>query len=93
MSDNVSVIDAIKVTESDINKMSDMVKGALHLEQIERLALMLDKAKVPPTDAAAAEAADSLRRAWKGANKATAKVQRGMTSLRDLKDLDRAGER
>ncbi|CAE7455378.1 unnamed protein product, partial [Symbiodinium pilosum] len=45
MSDNVSLIDAIKLvakaTREDTNKVSDMVKGALRPEQIDDIRLML----------------------------------------------------
>ena len=49
MSDNVSVIDAIKLiakaTKEDSQKMSDMAKGALHADQIDDLRLMLSRAR------------------------------------------------
>ena len=49
MSDNVSVIDAIKLvakaTREDTNKVVDMVKGALHPEQIDDMRLMLSRAR------------------------------------------------
>ena len=86
MSDNVSVIDAIKLvakaTREDAGKVSDMVKGALRPEQIDDMQLMLSRARegsLAATTSAAAAASQRdtsiQRRAWKGANKATAKFQ------------------
>ena len=49
MSDNVSLIDAIKLvakaTRDDTDKVSDMVKGALRPDQIDDVRLMLSKAR------------------------------------------------
>ena len=49
MSDDVSVIDAIKAiakaTKEDTCKVSDMVKGALHPDQIDDLRIMLSRAR------------------------------------------------
>ena len=49
MSDNTSVIDAIKLiakaTKEDSGKMSDIAKGALHADQIDDLRLMLSRAR------------------------------------------------
>ena len=49
MSDNVSLIDAIKLvakaTRDDAAKVSDMVKGALRPEQIDDMRLMLSRAR------------------------------------------------
>ena len=85
MSDNASVIDAIKLvakaTREDTNKVSDMVKGALRAEQIDDMRVMLSRARegsLAATVAAAASSSQrdtSVRRAWKGAKKAAAKFQ------------------
>ena len=49
MSDNTSVIDAIKLiaetTKEGSDKISDMAKGALHADQIDDLRLMLSRAR------------------------------------------------
>ena len=49
MSDNTSVIDAVrliaKATKEDTTKVSDIVKGALHADQIDDMRLMLSKAR------------------------------------------------
>ena len=49
ISDNTSVIDAIKViakaTKEDTGKVSDMVKGVLHADQIDDLRIMLSRAR------------------------------------------------
>ena len=49
MSDNTSVIDAIKLiakaTKEDSDKMSDMAKGVLHADQIDDLRLMVSRAR------------------------------------------------
>ena len=49
MSDNVSVIDAIKLiakaTKEDSQKMSDMAKGALHADQIDDLRLKVSRGR------------------------------------------------
>ena len=49
MSDNTSVIDAVrliaKATKEDTTKVSDIVKGALHADQIDDMRLMLSKAQ------------------------------------------------
>ncbi|CAE7452689.1 unnamed protein product, partial [Symbiodinium pilosum] len=86
MSDNVSVIDAIKLvakaTREDTNKVVDMVKGALHPEQIDDMRLMLSRAREGRLGRYVLCGCSSLerdtslrRRASKGANKATAKFQ------------------
>ena len=49
MSDNTSVIDAVrliaKATKDDPTKLSDIVKGALHPDQIDDMRLMLSRAR------------------------------------------------
>ena len=49
MSDNTSVIDAVrliaKATREDSDKASDIVKGALHPEQIDDMRIMLSRAR------------------------------------------------
>ena len=49
MSDNTSVIDAVrllaKATKDDSAKLSDIVKGALHPDQIDDMRLMLSRAR------------------------------------------------
>ena len=86
MSDNTSVIDAVrliaKATKDDPTKLSDIVKGALHPDQIDDMRLMLSRARdgsvvhAATTSAAASAPAASAaagprdtsvqRRAWKG---------------------------
>ena len=49
MSDNTSVIDAVrriaKATKEDPDATSDIVKGALHPEQIDDVRIMLSRAR------------------------------------------------
>ena len=75
MSDNTSVIDAVrllaKATEDDSAKLSDIVKGSLHPDQIDDMRLMLSRARdgsvtqgtaTAPAPAASAAACRAIRR-------------------------------
>ena len=97
MSDNVSLINAIKLvakaTREDTAKVSDMVKGALRSDQIDDVRLTAATSATAPTAKAGpantsstatarGERATSVhRRAWKWANKASAKFQEVPPSL------------
>ena len=71
MSDNTSVIDAVrliaKATKEDSDKASDIVKGALHPEQIDDMRIMLSRARsgsilgAATSSAAAAAPADTAK--------------------------------
>ena len=83
MSDNTSVIDAVrliaKAIKEDSDKVSDIVKGALHPEQIDDMRIMLSRARsgsllgTATSSAAAAAPADT---AGAGAMQRDTSVQR-----------------
>ena len=89
MSDNTSVIDAVrliaKATKDDPTKLSDIVKSALRPDQIDDMRRSVVHGAATTSAAASAPAASAAagprdtsvqRRAWKGgANKASAKFE------------------
>ena len=85
MSDNTSVIDAVrriaKATKEDPDGTSDIVKGALHPEQIDDVRIMLSRARTgslqgAATSSTAAAAPAATSRQWRTTpNKASAKYQ------------------
>ena len=66
MSDNTSVIDAVrriaKATKEDPDGTSDIVKGALHPEQIDDVRIMLSRARTGSLQGAATSSSPPLLR-------------------------------
>ena len=93
MSDNTSVIDAVrliaKATKEGAAKMSDIIKGALRADRIDDMRLMLSRARdgsvthgtATATSAASAAAVPRdtsvQRRAWKGSSNKASAKCRG----------------
>ena len=88
MSDNTSVIDAVrliaKATKDDPTKLSDIVKGALHPDQIDDMRLMLSRARDGSVvhGAAATSAAASAPAASAAAGPRDTSVQRRASSAK-----------